>query len=85
MTVPALGRRITMAQAAGPQVYPGDVVLSSGDGGWAVLQGHTVPAPGYPYQAGYSDDRVHWTIGYATSGLGPGGDGRILNPDGSAK
>jgi hypothetical protein len=79
------GRTLTMAQAAGTQVFPGDVVLSSSDGGWGVLQPHVVPASGYPYPAGYSDDRVHWTLGYAGSGLGPSTDGRILNPDGSTK
>jgi hypothetical protein len=79
------GRTLTMAQAAGTQVFPGDVITTDSGAGWAVLQGHTVPATGYNFPPGYSDDRIHWTLGYATSGLGPGGDARILNPDGSAK
>jgi hypothetical protein len=64
------------------RVSKGDVILGDGSDGWAVLRDHIATGS---YPKGYSDDFVHYSLGYASSGLGPGGDGRILNPDGSSK
>ena len=71
-----------VAMTPGAQVNKGEVIGSS-DSGFVVLQPHPIPAGGYP--VGFSNENVHFSLGYATSGLGSAIDGRILNPDGSAK
>lgn len=68
---------------AGQAFSKGDIIGDITSGGFVALQNGTVPIGGYP--VGYSDSVVHYSTGYATSGLGVGGDGRILRPDGSAK
>lgn len=68
---------------AGQQFNKGDIIGDLASGGFVALQSGTVPVGGY--RPGHSSEFVHYSLGYATSGLGPGGDGRILNPDGSAK
>ena len=73
------GRTLTLAQAKGKPVMPGDVIVgASGDDGWAVLQPHTASGS---YPTGYSDDNVHYSVG--PSSTGGGGDTRLSWADGT--
>lgn len=74
---------MVVPMTAGQAFSKGDIIGDITSGGFVALQNGTVPIGGYP--PGYSDSVVHYSTGYATSGLGPGGDGRILNPNGTPK